>query len=315
MYIYILISFVISIFLNIIFIPFFKSIKVRQAVRVLGPREHYKKNGTPTMGGIVIIATSLITFILALFINKSFDYKVLILIFPFLFYGFIGFIDDYLKVIKRNNDGIKPKTKFLLQFIFSILFIIIFYKHLDPIVNIFGYQINFGIFYYLFIILLFLSMTNACNLSDGLDGLAGGEAFIILASVLYICNELNVSLFIISLLGAVLGFLCFNVNPAKIFMGDVGSLSIGASICSIFIVLKIEILLLVFCLAMAFEVLSVIIQVIYFKITKGKRLFKMAPFHHHLELSGLTEIEVTLIFWGLTLIFSLFGILFYIYFF
>ena len=312
-YIYFLISFILSIALNILFIPIFKTIKVRQAVRVLGPREHYKKNGTPTMGGIVIIIASLFSYLLSILLNQKINYEVFMLVFPFVFYGFIGFIDDYLKVVKQNNDGISVKTKLILQFVFSVLFVVIFYNYLDPVINIFVYHINLGFFYYVFIILLFVSCTNAANISDGLDGLAGGEVLIVLSSVLYICKESYVSLFIIALLGAVIGFLCFNLNPAKIFMGDVGSLSIGACICSVFIALKIEILLIVFCLPMVIEVLSVIIQVTYFKLTKGKRLFKMAPLHHHLELSGLTEMEVTLIFWGLTLIFSLFGILLYIY--
>ena len=155
-YIYFLISFILSIALNILFIPIFKTIKVRQAVRVLGPREHYKKNGTPTMGGIVIIIASLFSYLLSILLNQKINYEVFMLVFPFVFYGFIGFIDDYLKVVKQNNDGISVKTKLILQFVFSVLFVVIFYNYLDPVINIFGYHINLGFFYYVFIILLFV---------------------------------------------------------------------------------------------------------------------------------------------------------------
>jgi len=314
-YICLILSFITSFILCLIFIPLLKQIKVRQAVRILGPKNHYKKNGTPTMGGIIFIISTLIMFLI-FNMNKNVNpLEILLIICPFIFYGVVGFLDDYLKVVRRNNDGLSVKTKFFLQVFFSIFFVIIFYKQLDTKINIFGYFIDFGLFYYLFIILIFVSTTNAVNISDGLDGLVSGEVLIILVSVLFISNNILINNFIFALVGSILGFLCFNIHPAKIFMGDVGSLSIGASLAIIFIVLKIEILLIVFCFIQVFEVISVILQVIYFKITKGKRLFKMAPFHHHLELCRINEMEVTIILWSGTLIFCLIGLLLFNYFF
>lgn len=265
------------------------------------------------MGGVVFIISISITYLYFLFINNSLSIKYLMLLFPFLFYGIIGFIDDYIKVIKQNNNGLSVKKKFLLQFIFAILFVVCFNNCLETTVNIFGYRANLGFFYYIFIILMFLGTTNATNLSDGLDGLVAGEVLIILGSSLFICSAFHLRVLNIIVIGAVLGFFCYNVYPAKVFMGDVGSLSLGAYLCTFFIALKLEILLIVFCFVMVFETISVILQVSYFKITNGKRIFKMTPFHHHLELLGLEELEVSIILWCITLIFSLFGILFYNY--
>ena len=280
---------------------------------MLGPKKHYKKNGTPTMGGVVFIVSISLTYLFFLFINNSLSIEYLMLLFPFLFYGLIGFVDDYIKVIKQNNNGLSVKKKFILQLIFAVLFVIFFNNWLETTVNIFGYKVDFGLFYYVFIILMFLGTTNATNLSDGLDGLVSGEILIILGSTLFICNAFYLQVLNIIVIGAVLGFFCYNVYPAKIFMGDVGSLSLGAYLCTFFIALKLEILLIVFCFVMVFETISVILQVSYFKISKGKRIFKMTPFHHHLELLGLEEFEVSIILWCITLIFSLFGILFYNY--
>lgn len=309
MYYYFLVSFILVILFNIYFIPLFRTIKCGQSIRELGPQEHLKKSGTPTMGGVFIIITiTLILIIYGYFRNKISN--IFILLFPILYYSLLGFIDDFLKVKKRNNKGISPLVKLASQILGGLLYVILFRSSLDSKINLFGNIFDLGNFYYLFVIFLFTAVTNGYNLCDGLDGLASGVGLIIITSLVFIIKEELLNVYVFASLGAILGFLVYNFHPAKIFMGDTGSLAIGALIANLFIILKIEFYLMIFAFPLVIEVLSVIIQVIYFKLTKGKRIFLMTPLHHHIELLGYKEIEVDVLFWGLTVFSSLLGIYF-----
>lgn len=312
MYFYFIISFILVILFNIYFIPIFRVIKCGQSIRELGPQEHLKKSGTPTMGGVFIVITISVILIIYGFLNGLIN-DILIYIFPITYYSLVGFLDDFLKVKIRNNRGISPLVKMSLQIIGGVLYIILFRNKLNTNVNVFGFQYDMGNLYYLFVVFLFVAVTNAYNLCDGLDGLASGVGLIIITSLIFLIKDEIYDVYVFSSLGAMLGFLVYNFHPAKIFMGDTGSLAIGALLTNLFILLKIEFYLLIFAFPLVIEVVSVIIQVIYFKLTKGKRVFLMTPLHHHLELLGYKEIEVDVLFWGLTVLSSFFGIYFSTY--
>jgi phospho-N-acetylmuramoyl-pentapeptide-transferase len=228
-------------------------------------------------------------------------------------YSIIGFIDDYLIVIKKNNQGISAKSKMFFQIIWSALYFFVFLdKGMSSNVNLFGLTINLKWGYGILILLMLVSSSNAVNLSDGLDGLASGLLVIAsLAVIVLAAYQKNNSLLIFSicLLGALFAFLCYNFNPAKVFMGNTGSLALGATLANMFILLKMEVLLIVVGFVFVLEALSVILQVSYFKLTKGKRIFKMAPLHHHFELKGYKEVEVVMLFWFLGILCATIGII------
>lgn len=312
-YFYVFISsFLISIFLLIVFIPVFRKIKFSQSIRKEGPTSHYSKNGTPTMGGIFIIISTIISYIVfyARKNSMSFD-KLILFLFPIVTYGLIGFLDDSLIIIKKDNKGIKPNTKLLFQILFAIFYAIIYIRNIgDTWVRVFNFSFNLKLLYPVLIVLMLVSSSNAINLSDGLDGLASGLSVIVLlgVSILGYNRDSDVSAFAVCLIGGIIGFLCYNFHPAKLFMGDVGSLAIGSSVASMFILLKIEVLLLIFGFVFIIETLSVIIQVIYFKKTNGKRLFLMTPIHHHFELKGLKEWQIDFLFWIIAIVLGTIGI-------
>ena len=313
MYFFFLTSFILVVLLNIYFIPLFRTIKCGQSIRELGPQEHFKKSGTPTMGGVFIVIA--ITLILLFYgWTNAIINEIFMLIFPIIYYSIVGFIDDFLKVKTRNNRGISPLVKLTLQVIGGLIYIIIFRSKFDTSVNVFGYYYDMGSLYYLFVVFLFVAVTNAYNLCDGLDGLASGVGLIIITSLVFIIKDEVHNVYVFVSLGAILGFLVYNFHPAKIFMGDTGSLAIGALLTNLFILLKIEFYLIIFAFPLVIEVVSVIIQVIYFKLTKGRRIFLMTPVHHHLELLGYKELEVDILFWGLTVLCSFLGIYFSTYF-
>lgn len=309
-----LISFILTIILLIFGIPILRRIKFGQSIRGEGPKSHYSKKGTPTMGGIAIILGTVFSFVYVIFNKIEIDkHDILLLVMPLIMYSFIGFIDDYLIVVKRNNKGIKAKSKMFFQIIWASLYYFVFLdKGMSSIINVFGLNIDLKWGYGILILLMLVSSSNAVNLSDGLDGLASGLMVIAIMAVVVLAvfqKNTSVLLFSICLLGALLGFLCYNFNPAKVFMGNTGSLALGATLANMFILLKMEVLLIIIGFVFVIETLSVIIQVIYFKLTKGKRIFKMAPLHHHYELKGYLEVEVDFIFWFIGIIFALFGIL------
>lgn len=311
-----LISFVITFYLMLFLIPIFRKVHLGQYIRKEGPRKHESKKGTPILGGVFIFIASFITF---LFINYEYSMLeldiIIVLYFPLFIYMLVGLIDDLFKLIKKENEGLKAKTKLLLQFISILLYFIVLKKFniLDTKIYLFRTIIDIKYFYIVLLILIFLSSSNALNLSDGIDGLAGGLMIITLIAygiIAFLLKEGIILISIITLLASVLAFFIFNVNPARIFMGDSGSMMLGAALAMYAVLLKVELLLFVLALPYIIETLSVIIQVIYFKITKGKRLLLMSPLHHHFELKGYSEWKIDIIFWILGIISSIISIVF-----
>jgi phospho-N-acetylmuramoyl-pentapeptide-transferase len=287
-----------------------RRLKFGQTVRDDGPATHYKKTGTPTIGGLVFL-TPLVIVGLVLHYNGKAP-EILPLLFVTIGFGFVGFLDDFIKIVKKSKDGLLSYQKMSLLFIVSLIFTYYINNNADlgTVINIdlFGLHTEFDLGYAFipFSILVLLSTTNTLNLTDGLDGLCAGTSFIILmffalVSILVEKNN-SVMYFSAALAGGVLGFLLFNYNPARLFMGDTGALALGGAIGACAILLKMPTILLVAGLLFVIEALSVILQISFFKLTKGKRLFKMAPIHHHFELKGWSEIKVVYVFWAFTLI-------------
>ena len=315
-----IISFVISIILGIIIIPILKKLKVGQIERDDGPQSHLKKQGTPTMGGIIIII-SMILVVTGTYVfltttrQNDVANKLLPLLLLTIGFGLIGFIDDFKKLVLKNTKGLKPSYKMLGLLIISVAYVIYLIKGLHigtqtyiPIVKIY---INIPIYLYIpFAIIVILATTNAINLTDGIDGLSSSVCAIIITcltviGIIFVVKE--ISIFGSIVIGTVLGFLVFNLHPAKVFMGDTGSLLLGGVISGISLYLKMPLLLLVIALVPVLETISVIIQVAYFKKT-GNRVFKMAPLHHHFELSGWKENKVVIVFSLITLVLSIIGL-------
>ena len=313
-------SFLLSILTAIILIPMLKRFKANQRLSVYLEERHHSKIGTPTMGGLIFIIPVIILIII-LFLTKriSVSYNLFIVLFTFIGYGLIGFIDDYLIIKRDNNLGLSESMKLLLQVLISIIFFYLFMRSgNEPLIWIhtLGIKINIGWFYGLFILLVLLSSSNAVNLTDGLDGLAGGLSVIAyLAFGLITWNTgwlegyEDIAIFIFLLIGALLGFLVFNLNPAKIFMGDIGSLALGATLGSIAILTRHELLLVLIGIVFVIETMSCVIQRIYYKFTK-KRLFLMTPIHHTFEKKGWKEIDIVRLFWVIGLIAALISIAF-----
>ena len=315
-----IISFVISIILGIIIIPILKKLKVGQIERDDGPQSHLKKQGTPTMGGIIIII-SMILVVTGTYVfltttrQNDVANKLLPLLLLTIGFGLIGFIDDFKKLVLKNTKGLKPSYKILGLLIISVAYVIYLIKGLHigtqtyiPIVKIY---INIPIYLYIpFAIIVILATTNAINLTDGIDGLSSSVCAIIITCLTVIgiiFGVKEISIFGSIVIGTVLGFLVFNLHPAKVFMGDTGSLLLGGVISGISLYLKMPLLLLVIALVPVLETISVIIQVAYFKKT-GNRVFKMAPLHHHFELSGWKENKVVIVFSLITLVLSIIGL-------
>ena len=314
---YFIYSFLLTIFLFIFGITFIRHRNYGQYVRKLGPESHFKKQGTPIFGGLIIIIGAILTYIIYVkkeLINIKYTFIIFI---PIIMYALIGFIDDFLKVKYKNNDGLSVKMKLILQFIFSDVYYLLIKDYINTSILLFNINIDLKYFYIILILFMFVSSTNSFNFCDGMDGLAIGIALIIMFGLLYISSYLNnfdICLVLLIFIGSSFAFVCFNHKPAKIFMGDSGSMAIGALICNVCILLKIELLLLIFGFVMIFETLSIIFQVIYFKLTKGKRLFLMAPIHHHYELKGYNELTIVYTFWLLQLFCTIIGIiLFFIF--
>lgn len=304
-----ILAFVLTLMLGIVVIPILKKYKIGQIVRNDGPESHLKKNGTPIMGGIIMIIVSS----LLLGIN-AFKYPVLILaIIAILGFGIIGFIDDYKKLILKNTEGLSPKKKMIGLFIVSAIFIFAYLKIFnlgtDIIIPFLNQPIELSIpVFIVFTAFILLGTTNAVNLTDGLDGLASGVVAIIMTffTVVAIKNgEMDMVILGSLVTGTCVGFLIYNFHPAKVFMGDTGSLALGGAVAAIAIIMKMPLYLAIVAIVCIIDTISVMLQVLYFKITKGKRLFKMAPFHHHLELSGMKETKVVFLFWIVTVIFCI----------
>lgn len=283
-----ILSFALTVIFGLIIIPMLKKFKIGQVVRDYGPKEHLKKNGTPTMGGVIMLLSIIIVSVIV-----SFKYpSVLSVALVTLGYGIIGFIDDYIKLILKNPEGLKPSLKILGLIIVATIFVLyltFINFGTETYIPIFKTYITMPIYLYIpFAVFIILSCTNSLNLTDGLDGLAAGVTAIIMifftiAAILF--QDKAMSAYSAIVTGSTIGFLIFNMKPAKVFMGDTGSLALGGAFCSVALMLKMPLIIIVVAGVCVIEALSVILQIAYFKISKGKRLFKMAPIHHHFELS------------------------------
>lgn len=295
-------SFALTAILAPLFIPYLRKMKFGQSIREEGPESHMKKAGTPTMGGLIFMTAIVISTLAISFYTDLFTTQTLVLLLVFVGFGAVGFLDDFIKVVMKRNLGLTSLQKLIGQIVLSVAaFLLLQLGPFDTTVGIpfTNWTIDLGIFYVLFIIFWLVGFSNAVNLSDGLDGLVSGTASVAFAAfgilaVLY--GQYDSALFAFAVTGALLGFLLFNKNPAKIFMGDTGSLALGGALAMLSIILKQELLLLVIGIIFVVETLSVILQVISFKTT-GKRIFKMSPIHHHFELSGWSEQKVVYVFW------------------
>jgi len=309
----ILAGFLITVLLSPIFIPFLRRLKFGQSIREEGPQSHQKKSGTPTMGGVMILLSITIT---TLVMTSKFGeptVKTYMLLLVTLGFGLLGFLDDFIKVVLKRNLGLTSLQKLLGQIIISIVFYFVLVQNnfsTEISIPFIDYSIDLGWTYALFIIFWLVGFSNAVNLTDGLDGLVSGTAAIAFGAFAVLAwnlSQFEISIFSVAVAGAVLGFLVFNAHPAKVFMGDTGSLALGGAIAGIAILTKLEIILIIIGGVFVIETLSVILQVISFKTT-GKRIFRMSPLHHHYELLGWSEWRVVVTFWTVGLLFAILGI-------
>ncbi len=314
------IAFIITIILGFIIIPILKRLKVGQIERDDGPKSHLKKQGTPTMGGIIMIITMIIV-VTGTYIyftakgQNNIANNILPLLLVSIGFGLIGFIDDFKKLVLKNTKGLKPSYKMLGLLIISVAYVVYLVYALnigtDTYIPIIKQYISLPVYIYIpFAIIVILATTNAINLTDGIDGLSSSVSAIIITcltviGILFGSRELGVFGSIV--IGTILGFLMFNLHPAKVFMGDTGSLLLGGVISAMALYIKMPLLLIIIALVPVLETLSVIIQVTYFKKT-GNRVFKMAPLHHHYELSGWKESKVVIVFSAITLVLCIIGL-------
>ncbi len=306
----ILIAFGISVILSPIIIPYLKKLKFGQFVRDDGPESHLKKSGTPTMGGLIILFSIVIT---SLFYIKDYP-QIIPVLFATLGFGLVGFLDDYIKVVMKRSMGLRAWQKMLGQIVVTGVFAYYIHAHTDLgtdiMIPFIDKTIDLGWIYYPLMFIVILGTVNGANFTDGLDGLASSVTVLIATffTIVAIGFGSGVAPITCATVGSLLGFLVYNVYPARVFMGDTGSLALGGFVASTAYVLKMPIIILIVAFIYFAEVLSVIIQVLYYKKTK-KRFFKMAPIHHHFELSGWPETKVVSIFSIVTAILCLVGIL------
>lgn len=308
----VLISFAISVVLGPVIIPFLRRLKMGQTERTEGVQSHLKKAGTPTMGGVIFLIATAIT---ALFYVGDYP-KIIPVLFLTLGFGIIGFLDDYLKVVLKRSDGLLPWQKFLLQVVLTAIFVFYIVKYTDISLTMripfwSGHFLNLG---WLAVPVLFFAVigtVNGVNFTDGLDGLASSVTLIVavFSTVVSIGMKSGIEPITGAVVGGLMGFLLFNVYPAKVFMGDTGSLALGGFVAGTAYVMQMPLFILIVGLIYLIEVLSVIIQVTYFKATHGKRIFKMAPIHHHFELCGWSETRVVAVFSVITAVMCMVALL------
>ena len=277
-------------------------------------KQHQEKAGTPTMGGLVFLIVAVVVSFLVALLTQQLTNNVGMILFILVLYGLVGFLDDFLKVFRKINEGLNPKQKFTLQVLGGIIFYL-FYERGGDILSVFGYPIHLGWLYIIFALFWLVGFSNAVNLTDGIDGLASISVVISLSTygvIAYLQNQMDLLLVIFTMIGGLLGFFIFNHKPAKVFMGDVGSLALGGMLAAISMALHQEWTLLIIGIVYVFETTSVMMQVSYFKLSGGKRIFRMTPVHHHFELGGLSgqgnpwsEWKVDFFFWGIGLVASL----------
>lgn len=315
-----MLGFVLALIAGFILIPLLKKLHIGQSVSHLINARHLKKDGTPTIGGLIfIIPTILIMFLLYFRNSVELTHNLIILIFVFLSYGLLGFVDDFLKVRYHNNKGLPTLVKLALQTVIAIVFYIIFKNNGGEstlVITSLGLNINLGWAYGLFILLVLVGTTNAVNITDGLDGLAGGLsalAFMAYGVIAWGTNWLSgyqdIAIFSFVLVGSLIGFLFFNAYPAKIFMGDTGSLALGAALATIAILTRHEMSLILIGGVFVVETLSSLIQIIAIRKFHTK-VFKKAPLHHHFEELGWAETDIVRVFWTAGFLLSMIGIIY-----
>lgn len=300
-------SFILAYLLGKILIPILHRMKYGQSIREEGPKAHMKKQGTPTIGGLIfIISTFIVTILYSVFYVKTLKNDAVIILLIFLAFGFVGFLDDYLKIRRKKNLGLRAYQKMILLMLITFVIYVFSKDTLGtnlyiPILNV---NINLYYLYLPFLFIYFTGVTNAVNLTDGLDGLATTVTIIVLIFLFlisFVFGKIDIGIFAFILIGSLMAFLIFNVNPARVFMGDTGSLALGGAVASISFLLGIEVVLILAGIIYVIEALSVIIQVVVYKFTR-KRVFKMAPIHHHFEHLGWSENKIVYIFGAITLI-------------
>lgn len=315
-----MIGFILSVFFGLVLIPELKKLKIRQKVNFSLERLHAKKDGTPTMGGLIFIIPTFLAIVILLLMNKiEISHNLLIVLFVFVSYAIIGFIDDFIIVKTGKNDGLTVIQKLLAQVVVAIIFFYIYMKNgNEPVIDIYtlGIEINLGWFYGLFILFTLVASSNAVNITDGLDGLAGGlsvMAFLAFGLISWgsigISGHEEMAIFCFTLVGSLFGFLLFNTHPAKVFMGDTGSLALGAALATVAIITRHEITLIVVAGVFVVETLSCILQLISVKYFKHKILL-MAPLHHHFEKLGWEETDIVKMFWVIGMMLSMAAITF-----
>ncbi len=312
----VMIGFLSSAFLGLILIPLLRRLHVGQRISIFVGESHQKKEGTPTMGGLIFIIPTLLATIALLITKKlTLTEDLLIVLMVFIGYAIIGFLDDFLSIKKHDNEGLTTYQKLFAQVLIALLFFYLYIKNggqTSWVVGTLGINIEMGWFYGVFILFLLVGSSNAVNLTDGLDGLAGGLsaiAFVAFSLISLMVGFEDMGIFTFILVGSLLGFLVFNAYPAKIFMGDTGSLALGAVMASIAILTHRELTLVVVAGVFVVETLSVILQVAWLYIFKRK-LFLMTPLHHHFEKLGWKEPDIVKLFWVIGLLLAMAGILF-----
>lgn len=297
-----------ALLLGPVVIPRLRKLKFGQAIREEGPQSHLVKSGTPTIGGLIFIVASLIP--VCFFLMNSFE--VLYLVLAMAGFGAIGFLDDYIKVVRKHNLGLKAKQKLALQVGMSLLMAILALHFGTNIkMPVIGYSLNLSYFFVPFIFIYYIAVDNAVNLTDGLDGLASSVTTVVMLFFAYAAHMQSqpyVAMMALGVAGALIGYLKYNWYPAKVFMGDTGSLALGGLVAAFGIVLKMPLWIPIVGLIYVIETLSVVIQVSVYKRTK-KRVFKMSPIHHHFELTGWSEVKIVLTFAGLTALMAVVGVL------
>lgn len=299
----VIIAFAISAALCPVVIPFLHKLKFGQQVREDGPQAHLKKKGTPTMGGIVFVISVIIT---SLFYMKDYP-KIIPVLFMTVGFGLVGFLDDYIKIVKKNSDGLSPKQKLLFQFVITGIFAYYLMTSREVGTGMLipftggvenGFYLELGWLFVPALFFIVLGTDNGVNFTDGLDGLCTSVTILVATffTVVAIGENTGISPITGAVVGSLLGFLLFNVYPAKVFMGDTGSLALGGFVASSAFMMQMPLFIAIVGMIYLVEVLSVIIQVTYFKKTGGKRIFKMAPIHHHFELCGWSETRVVAVF-------------------
>lgn len=318
------VAFVLSAVIGKFLIPILHKLKYGQTILDIGPSWHKKKQGTPTMGGIMFIIGIVVATVIAIpclsifgdvYEPTGYSYnKEVLMVFVSLgmavLYGAVGFLDDYIKVVKKRNLGLTAKQKLVFQFAIAIAFVVInaFFGYGDTTYIPFAGTVhmgNFAIIYHIISVIVIVGVVNAVNLADGIDGLVGSETFFVAIFYMIISSIMTspaTGVLSAGVAGGCLGFLLWNFNPAKVFMGDTGSLFLGGIVCALAYSMNMPVILIPMALTYLLEMLSVILQVTYFKVTHGKRLFKMSPIHHHFEKCGWSETKIVVVFSAFTIV-------------